>query len=317
MDIKHLTECIQRFINEAQVIDFNAYKNKKLGQTQDNLAVDTNTRERRSTGVITVTINKIVVTGSEGSIKYPWFDGGEELSYEEFQKRIDKYDQVIRYVRDAGYDKVWFRAEVSINGEDDININERVDLGDGRHGRSAIDVRGILYNRLLDADGVTDVNITNSRPAYNLMKVELLLKKKNATGDDEKCQNYLKEALSVSNEQPESNDIPSKDYTKQPTDVEVGDILCASWGYSMTIVDFYRVVKRTKATVWLEQLESRNVSGDGWSGTCVPVNKVKPNKDVDGKPFRINTKPFSFVCKVKSAYLEYWTGKPKAFDRND
>ena len=98
-----------------------------------------------------------------------------------------------------------------------------------------------------------------------------------------------------------------KDYsnneTKTGDDVEVGDILYVSWGYDMTIVDFYRVIQRKKASINLEKLESKEVS----SNKVMPIDKVVPDSVVDGKTFRISRYG---VCKIDGRTARYWKGNP-------
>jgi hypothetical protein len=43
--------------------------------------------------------------------------------------------------------------------------------------------------------------------------------------------------------------------------IEVGDIMCGTWGYSMTLPQWYKVVKRTNKTVWIVELNETIVSG--------------------------------------------------------
>lgn len=52
-------------------------------------------------------------------------------------------------------------------------------------------------------------------------------------------------------------------------DIKVGTILTSTWGYSMTIVDFYKVVKRTNSFVYVKQLKRETVKDDGPAGSTV------------------------------------------------
>lgn len=46
-------------------------------------------------------------------------------------------------------------------------------------------------------------------------------------------------------------------------EVTEGSIFVSSWGYDQTNVDYYRVVRRTKATVWVQEVHAAIVSGRG------------------------------------------------------
>ena len=109
-----------------------------------------------------------------------------------------------------------------------------------------------------------------------------------------------------------------KDYRKDPQDVQVGDILSMTWGYSMTIVDYYKVIERKKSSIRLAALNTVNITGDGWSGTCIPGTEIVKDNNVDGKLFRIGTKwSNEIVCRINGHGVYYWDGKPDAYDRND
>lgn len=52
---------------------------------------------------------------------------------------------------------------------------------------------------------------------------------------------------------------------------QVGDILSSSWGATMTLVDFYRVVKTTKTTITFVTMRSEETSDGGFlTGTSLP-----------------------------------------------
>jgi hypothetical protein len=57
-------------------------------------------------------------------------------------------------------------------------------------------------------------------------------------------------------------------------DVQVGDIFCASWGYSMTIVDFWQIVE----LVGKSSARVRRIAGDS-TQTGYLSGKTKPVKD--------------------------------------
>jgi hypothetical protein len=42
---------------------------------------------------------------------------------------------------------------------------------------------------------------------------------------------------------------------------DVGDVLVSSWGYDQTNVDYYKVTRRTEASVWLVKIGQKHVPG--------------------------------------------------------
>lgn len=102
---------------------------------------------------------------------------------------------------------------------------------------------------------------------------------------------------------------------KAARELEVGDILACSFGYSMTLVQFYRVVKLVgNQSVRLEELSSNLESNDnGWSGYKVP--------DLNG-----STEPLDSTYRVQrgttvkisdSQYAHKWDGKPMYYNSLD
>jgi hypothetical protein len=115
-------------------------------------------------------------------------------------------------------------------------------------------------------------------------------------------------------------------------EVEVGSILLDVWGYSMTIVDFYRVVKVSPKSVIVEPCASKTVEGsEGYlSGQSVPtpevpITNVNDLKDGKVKQYRLFRRETSYgVSYVGSLdgygtmhYLKVWDGRPRSFNHCD
>ena len=73
--------------------------------------------------------------------------------------------------------------------------------------------------------------------------------------------------------------IHTPDPQQEPQEkFKVGSILMSSWGYDQTNVDFYKVKRRTRRSVWLVEIGSELVEGSGgfMSGkvTAVPERET-------------------------------------------
>ena len=100
---------------------------------------------------------------------------------------------------------------------------------------------------------------------------------------------------------------------------QINDILCSSHGYNCTLVSFYKVVRVTKASVVLQELESRFDEHDGYGqvGHVVPSHIERANK-----PFmrRISFNQYSneyYVAISKYEYASKWDGKPVYYNSMD
>lgn len=86
---------------------------------------------------------------------------------------------------------------------------------------------------------------------------------------------------------------------------KVGDILCSSYGYNRTIVSFYKVLRTTKSSVVIRELEKVTVNGEGrWYGSW----EVMPVVDKFGrysKEMIKRVKPTSMHPSVKISTYEY------------
>ena len=161
-------------------------------------------------------------------------------------------------------------------------------------------------NIYLNKQGEGEVVITNDPVEYN--------------------ENYYKQLAkeyNVEKEEVKEEPLPDyvKDYTKDPQDVAVGDILTCSWGYSMTIVDYYRVTERKAKSIKLEKLATKTLTGGGYQGTCMPSNERAADRfqtDIQNKLFRIGVKwSKDVVCQINGHSVYYWDGKPDHYDHMD
>ena len=96
--------------------------------------------------------------------------------------------------------------------------------------------------------------------------------------------------------------------------LKVGSILCSSWGYSMTIVDFFMVTKIKGSKVTLVELNNKYPNNDNGSlsGSKVVAGDVSTRSEpkeymVRGSRVKINS----------SSRAGLWDGQPMYENRND
>lgn len=97
--------------------------------------------------------------------------------------------------------------------------------------------------------------------------------------------------------------------------IEVGDILYTSWGYSMTIVDFYEVtqlVGNNSAIVRkIEQREADGKESNGWTGHALGVKGQFVGPDIKVTHIK------NGQCKIEGHYAYKWDGRPIYWNRMD
>ena len=110
---------------------------------------------------------------------------------------------------------------------------------------------------------------------------------------------------------------------------QIGDILVSSWGYDQTNIEFYKVVKVSDFSVWIQGVNSKIIEITGWAHEkVVPTDSSEyqvRNWDVPGeyitKTFPISrhkVKYFSYddentyyVSLNSFSFAKKWDGKPR------
>lgn len=85
-------------------------------------------------------------------------------------------------------------------------------------------------------------------------------------------------------------------------------------GYSMTIPKFYKVVKRSAKSVYVQELEIK-YNGNQY-GTCTPIDRFADSKQIrtvlKGDPNSID--PKTVHCKIEGHNAGVWNGQPINFN---
>ena len=91
-----------------------------------------------------------------------------------------------------------------------------------------------------------------------------------------------------------------------PTYWEKGDILSGTFGYSMTIPIFYKIIKRTVKSFTLQKLAKKLVSGH-YNGSFEEI--PDENKEAKSKPINARINKYNHVMADR-VFLHKWDGKP-------
>lgn len=107
--------------------------------------------------------------------------------------------------------------------------------------------------------------------------------------------------------------------------IKPGDVFYDSWGYNMTIVDFYRVVRLTPKGATVVGLKSIETATGYLSGTAVPHHES--NGEIGTLKFKMygpdsmylsgTIKEASGTNHRRKVTLSKWDGKPKYFNHCD
>lgn len=109
------------------------------------------------------------------------------------------------------------------------------------------------------------------------------------------------------------SNISQVDGPEDPDGWEVGDIITATFHYSMTLVDFYEITKSTGKSFRMKKLEQKITRGNGQEGYCQPI-PGKYSKDKEEVLVRVNK--WNRV-KIKDYYCSKWEGDDVFFSHLD
>ena len=101
--------------------------------------------------------------------------------------------------------------------------------------------------------------------------------------------------------------------------VSVGDIFCYSWGYSMTLVNFYQVVELTKSgkSCKVREVAQKTVSGDaGYQGKVVAI-KDQYIAETSGLKRLKFSKGYPTLFNEDHGRAYKWNGEPMNFNKMD
>ena len=90
-----------------------------------------------------------------------------------------------------------------------------------------------------------------------------------------------------------------------------GTIVYTSFGYDMTIVEFYQIVKRSGTTVYLKRLKNDYITGGGITGKVTTKKDDFDNGDKEIYRCRIPN------GKIDGHYIHLWNGRPVYYNSMD
>lgn len=143
-------------------------------------------------------------------------------------------------------------------------------------------------------------------------KIEYVAK---MNSDSEKIENSISHDVVLIGKKTVSK---TRGFTDFPN-VVPGTIFVVSWGYDMTIVDYYQVVKRTGKSVYVRPIAA-NKDGGGWSGTTTAVKDSFTSATATRCLLKGNPKDKtneSVYINIDDHLGRVWDGKPKYYNTMD
>ena len=111
------------------------------------------------------------------------------------------------------------------------------------------------------------------------------------------------------------NPVRTSSETVSRYGVKVGDILSGSWGYSMTIVDFYKVTKiLSPCRVEIQKIGATCISADRGGGENLmpnPDNVIGESVQKTIMKDRYYTREERWYIKTEYCHLTPWDGEPE------
>jgi hypothetical protein len=112
-----------------------------------------------------------------------------------------------------------------------------------------------------------------------------------------------KESESRQNEQ---RNLYAQQIAKETDALQPGTIVYDSWGWEQTNINFYKIVKRSGASVWLQPLKSK-VSETGFMS-----GNTEPTEETNGEVFLRKIGKYGVKIHSHRGTLTIYDGKPKS-----
>ena len=85
-----------------------------------------------------------------------------------------------------------------------------------------------------------------------------------------------------------------------------GDILVSSWGYDQTNIDYYKIVRKSAGSVWIQKLKKEYLEQTGWAHY-----KVVPSDEFASETELVKRYKTGDNVKISNyAWAYLWDGKP-------
>lgn len=100
--------------------------------------------------------------------------------------------------------------------------------------------------------------------------------------------------------------------------MDLGEILVSRYGYSVSLVKFYKIIRKTAKTVTLQEMKYKFVSSDGYNqqGFVEPTNEKEDTRIISRRVLDIDSKsPYVKIDNYSRAYL--WDKKAVWYDSCD
>ncbi len=95
----------------------------------------------------------------------------------------------------------------------------------------------------------------------------------------------------------------------KPHAFKTGDVVCSSWGYDQTNVDFYVVTRTTAHFVWLRPIAQRAEETLSMQGTCQPETPIRPIGDEQ----KHKASASGWITLTSYSGASMWDGRPKSW----
>ena len=114
--------------------------------------------------------------------------------------------------------------------------------------------------------------------------------------------NYIIEKLILN----KSIKSAEKSDPENPATWKVGDILCGTWGYSMTLPAWYKIIKRTAKMFTVKQIPGKIIKGSRNGQWEEIADTTAPLK---GEEIKARVKKYGGVKIDDKVYVHLWDGK--------
>ena len=163
-----------------------------------------------------------------------------------------------------------------------------------------------LYNKIVEAKIGEIVGLTYKGKNYEYTITDALTQQGYKKGIDFDltfnyaiCKNFIKKLSDI------------KEYQEPQHNIKKGDIFYHSWGWEQTNIDYYQVVKTTKKTITLKEIEKSIESYNDMRGSVIPLEgNFKNDEELRKTPYLLDS---NWYVKFDYGIGKKWEGEAMRF----
>lgn len=124
------------------------------------------------------------------------------------------------------------------------------------------------------------------------------------------CEGFIQQRKDYADKQAVRDSERLSEYSDKKKGYVVGAILCSSWGYEQTNIDWYIILERKNDYILIQEIGTKKTYDNNYNdrGSCLPDATIRI-----GDPFKKKITKYASINLESYKYCALWDGQPKSW----